>query len=251
MKTTQMILTVSMSKRLIAKGLMAEPAIRDAMMHRRLLIVAGTTNAYVAGEALKAIGDDTPFDGRTFRRGITIAPGTKIQPGQADFDLLIDHGKAYFDRDVFAIAPELDAGDVILKGANALHLPSGETGVLIGHPQGGTMMPILSATMGRRVTLIAPVGLEKRVDAPISQLSALAGDAEAAGPRLCPLPGRAYTELDAVKTLTGAEDVHLLAAGGAMGAEGCVYLAVRGDDGVMERVQTLAHELKKEPATQL
>ena len=150
-ETYTFMLTVSMGKRLIAKGLMANPQVREAMMNHRLLIVGGTTNGYVAEEALKTIGDDTPFDKRTFRRGITVAPGAKVTPGQAEFDLLIDHGKAYSDRDVFAIAPELGPDDMIMKGANALHLESGQAGVLIGHPQGGTLIPITAAAIGRRV----------------------------------------------------------------------------------------------------
>ena len=113
-RTYTFMLTVSMGKRLIAKGLMSNPDVREAMMNHRLLIVAGTTNGYVAEEALKAIGDTTPFDKRTYRRGVTVAPGAKVTPGQAAFDLLIDHGKAYFDRDVFAAAPELGADDMIM-----------------------------------------------------------------------------------------------------------------------------------------
>ena len=251
MKTVDFMLTVSMGKRLIARGLMAEPAVRRAMTGHRLLIVSGTTNAYVAEEALRAIGDATPFPSKTYRRGVTVPHGARIAPGQSEFDLLIDHGQARFDRTVFEIAPELTSDDMLMKGANALHLPTGEAGVLVGHPQGGTLIPVISAAVGRRAQLIVPIGVEKRVDRRISELAQISNAASSDGPRLCPIPGRAYTELDALLTLTGADRADILAAGGAMGAEGCVYFMVQGGEEAIARARELADSLKAEPPTQL
>jgi len=247
-KTYTFMLTVSMGKRLIAKGLMANPDVRKAMTNHRLLIVAGTTNGYVAEEALKVIGDTTPFDKRTYRRGITVAPGAKVAPGQAEFDLLIDHGKAYFDRDVFAVAPELGADDMIMKGANALYLDGGEAGVLIGHPQGGTLIPITAAAIGRRVQLIVPIGVEKRVSRPIMELANLTNPGQGDGPRLASIPGMTYTEIDALSDLCGA-DAEILAAGGAMGAEGGVYFTVSEEEETINQIKALVRELREEPPT--
>ena len=252
--TYNFMLTVAMGKRLIAKGLMANSAVRDAMENHRLLIVAGTTNAYVAQEALKFIGDTTPFDTRTFRRGITVSPGAKVTPGQAAFDLLIDHGKAYFDRDVFAIAPELTENDMIMKGANALYMTDmdhSEAGVLIGHPQGGTLIPITAAAIGRRVHLMVPIGVEKRVQRPISELAQRNNAVPGEGPRLAPIPGEPYTELDALMDLFGCSSVEILAAGGAMGAEGGVYFTVQDDEDTIDQIKALVKELRCEPAQQL
>ena len=69
MKTVPFLITVPMGKRLIAKGLLADPAVMEAMVRGRLLIVAGTTNAYVAQEALRATGSSAALDSRSFRRG--------------------------------------------------------------------------------------------------------------------------------------------------------------------------------------
>lgn len=219
------MLTVGQCKQLIAQGLLVEPRVREAMFHHRLLIVAGTTNAYIAQEALKLIGDDTPFDADSFRRGITVAPGAEVPGHGTTFDLLIDHGKAYFDRTVFEIAPELGKDDMILKGANALHLPTREAAVLVGSSEGGTMIPIVTAAVGRRVQLIVPVGLEKRVDKPIPELVTLANASDCAGPRLFPIPGTPYTELDALRTLHPSSSFELIASGGIFGAEGALYLS--------------------------
>ena len=250
MKALQLLLTVSMGKRLIARGLMADQTVREAMTSNRLLIVAGTTDACVAQEALRAVSSDVDLDPRFFRRGVTLAPGAKAEGGQTTFDLLIDHGTARTDRTVFDIAPELTEGDIILKGANAVYLPGKEAGVLIGHPQGGTMMPILSAALGRRVRIIVPAGLEKRVDRPIGELVRLVNGPETEGCRMCPIPGRVFTELDAVRTLTGAS-AELLAAGGVLGAEGAVYLAVTGDEEQLEAVRAVYRDLRDEPPARL
>ena len=252
-KTYTFPITVSMGKRLIARGLMKNEKVREAMMNHRLLIMSGTTNGYVAEEALKLIGDTTPFDKRIFRRGITVAPGAKVQPGSTAFDLLIDHGKAYFDRTVFEIAPELGPEDMIMKGANALYMSDtakNEAGVLIGHPQGGTLIPITAAAIGRRVQLIVPIGVEKRVQRPILELAHVFNPGPGDGPRLAPIPGETYTELDAMYELLGISP-EILAAGGAMGAEGAVYFSVNGTEEEISKVRTLVDELRSEPPTEL
>ena len=249
-KTYTFMLTVSMGKRLIAKALMKNESVREAMMNHRLLIASGTPNAYVAEEALKLIGDTTPFDKRIYHRGITVAPGAKVVPGQTTFDLLIDHGKAYFDRTLFDITPELGENDMIMKGANALYLDMREAGVLIGHPQGGTLMPITAAAIGRRVQLIVPVGVEKRVDRPIIELARMFNQGPGEGPRLAPIPGKPYTELDALFELFRV-DSEILASGGAMGAEGGVYFTVHSTEEKIEQLKAFVAELRDEPPTQL
>lgn len=251
MKSYTFLLTVSMGKRLIAKGLMANEAVKDAMMNHRLLLLASTTTAYIAQEALKAIGNDTVLDTRVFHRGITVAPGAKVTPGQTQFDLLIDHGKACFDRTVFEIAPELTHDDMMMKGANALYMPDEEAGVLIGHPHGGTLMAVTAAVIGRRVKLVVPIGVEKRVDRPISELVRIANDSEGEGPRLAPIPGTTYTELDALVDLTGCAYPEIIASGGAMGAEGGVYFNVRDEEEIVEHVRAIVKDLKDEPPMQL
>ena len=122
----EFMLTVEAGKKLIAKGLMADGEFSRALRERKVLIVGGTTNAYVAKEALALIGDGTPFDAASFRRGVTVPRGQAVPGGKFEGDILIERGKAFFGRDVFEEAPKLEAGDVVLKGANAVYLPAGE-----------------------------------------------------------------------------------------------------------------------------
>ena len=236
--TREFVITVEQGKQLIARALAADEALLSAARSGRVLIVAGTTNAYVAQALLDALGLDCGFDASSFRRGVTIAPGDKLPPVERTRDLLIDHGVAHYESDVFEYAPQLNAGDIVLKGANALYLPDGECGVLIGNSAVGTTLPIMTAVVGRRARLIVPVGLEKRVDKPISELMEIANRPDGVGPRLMSLPGSPYTELDAIRALTGCE-AELIAAGGIMGAQGCAYIAASGDKAQLDKLAAL------------
>ncbi len=52
MQTKQYTLTTAAGKRLIAKAIVHIPEIQEALHHRTIVIVSGTTNGYVAEEML-------------------------------------------------------------------------------------------------------------------------------------------------------------------------------------------------------
>ena len=64
----QFLLTSSAGKRLIAKTLANHPAIKKAVKNGTLVIVAGTTNGYVAEEIFKLTIYPMIFRGNTFPR---------------------------------------------------------------------------------------------------------------------------------------------------------------------------------------
>ena len=140
---------------------------------------------------------------------------------------------------------------MILKGANALHLKSRSAAVLIGSPIGGTMMPILQAAVGRRTRLIHPVGLEKRVERPISELTALANrSGDTKGLRLLESCGEVFTELDAIEALFSLRAC-LLAAGGVMGAEGSVLLQLSGREEQLDSAERYFRSIQDTPSFSL
>jgi hypothetical protein len=104
--------------------------------------------------------------------------------------------------------------------------------------------------IGRRVRLIMPVGLEKRVMGDMDELAAWANAPDATGPRLFVAPGEIFTELDAIQVLTGAEAA-LLAAGGVYGAEGADWLGVRGTPEQEEAAAELIRSVRDEPPTEV
>jgi len=248
MKSIQISLTPAAGKQLIALALAQNEALLKAAREQTVVIVAGTTNTYIAKAVLDAIGE-TGFTGKHFFRGIVSGQPVPSDLSEMDGDVVIEKGKWIHGKTIQEIAPTLKAGDIILKGANAVDLKNGEAAMLIGHPSGGTLAGIFEASIGRRVQVIVPVGVEKRVDGPVSALCALCNDSEASGVRLAPAPGKAYTEIDAIRDLTGAE-AHLIAAGGICGYEGIAWFQCTGTPQQLEQVQQYWQKVKNTPAYQ-
>lgn len=241
----QFNLTPVMGKRLIAKGMAQHPDVQRALEKGTLLIVAGTTNGYVAEEILIMLGQAEEFSRVGFRRGVTVAQGAKLPKAELAGDVVIVDGEWQPGKTVFDVAESLKAGDVVLKGGNAFD-PYGQAAVQIGHPQGGTVMAVVPAVIGRRVKLIVPIGLEKRVFDDIHTLSLRVNDAATDGPRLMPLPGEIFTELDAIQLLTGAEPL-LIAGGGIFGAEGSAWIGVSGSEEQVAAAAELIRSVSSEP----
>jgi hypothetical protein len=228
-----------MGKRIIGKGMAHHLDVQRVLEKGTLAIIAGTTNGYVAEEVLKSIGQAEGFSRLGFRRGVTVAPGAKAAKADFPGDVVITDGQWQKGKLITDVAGDLRQGDVILKGANAFDA-DGYPAVQIGHPQGGTIMAAMGAVIGRRARLIVPVGLEKRVLEPVNDLAERCNAPGATGPRLFPVPGEIFTELDAIELLTGAEAC-LIAGGGIYGAEGAYWLGVSGSE---EQVQAAAELIK-------
>ncbi len=208
MPTKQYALTPAASKRLIAKALCNMPEIQQALQNHTIVIVSGTTNGYVAEELLKLIGMDSEFSKQRFFRGITLPPRyTVTQSGRLEdggtfvADVVIEKGVWKKEKSLFEVVNDLQEGDIILKGANAVNIESKQAAVLIGHPQAGTIGVIMQAVAGRRVKLIIPVGLEKRISGNINELAQLINSPETSGLRYFPISGTIITELDTINIL--------------------------------------------------
>lgn len=247
----QFVLTCSMGKRLIGKAMVQHPAVAAALTDATLVIVAGTTNGYVAEEILSATGQGDDFTRKGFRRGMVAPPDFDPACVQADFagDVVLAKGRWLKGKTIFDVSDALGAGDVILKGANAVDLTARTAAVLVGDPALGTSGVALRAVVGRRVRLIVPVGVEKRVFEPLGELVAAANSPQAQGPRMLPLPGEVFTELDALALLTGAT-ARLLAAGGVCGAEGAAWIGVDGTAGQIDAAAELIGQVAAEPPCQ-
>jgi hypothetical protein len=241
----QFAVTTAMGKRLIGKGVAQLPEIQDVLETGTLVIIAGTTNGYVAEEILTALGQEEGFTRMGFRRGATVAPGSKLPQAEFPGDVVIVDGAWQQGKTIFDVVDDLKEGDVVLKGANALD-PYGQAAVQIGHPQGGTIHAALAAVYGRRVRLIVPVGVEKRVFEDVVALARYVNAPGGAGTRLYPLPGDVFTEMEAIELLTGVE-VHLVAAGGIYGAEGSAWIAVTGTEEQEAAAAALIKSISSEP----
>lgn len=246
MKSIQISLTPAAGKQLIALALSQNAELLTAVREHTVAIVAGTTNTAIARAFLNAIGEEG-FTGKHFFRGIVSGKPVPADLPEMEGDVIIHKGRWQRGRTILEAAADLQAGDVILKGANAVDLKTGEAAVLIGHPAGGTLAGIWQTAVGRRVRVIVPVGVEKRVDGPINELCALCNDPQASGTRLAAAPGKAYTELDAIRELTGAQ-ARLIAAGGVCGYEGIAWFQCSGTDEQLDQLKAYVQRVKDTPA---
>lgn len=253
----QFVITPAAGKRLIAKALAAHSAVLRALKSGTVVILAGTTNGYVAEEIFKTLGIPNDFSRKHFFRGI-IVPFSKMVTSEGRLsdeskfpgDVIITKGKWHKGKTISDVVDALREGDVILKGANALNLQRKQAAILIGHPKAGTIAVALQAVLGRRVRLILPVGLEKRICNDLHALAAKVNVPDAEGYRLFPVPGQVFTELDAINLLTGASS-ELVAAGGVSGAEGSCLLAISGTKDQEETAERLTASVASEPAFKL
>jgi len=132
-----------------------------------------------------------------------------------------------------------------LKGANAVDAQF-RAAVWVADSKGGTILAAITAMIGRRVQLLVPVGLEKRVIEDVMVLAERCNAPASEGLRLMPIPGQVFTEIEALKLLTGGEAC-LLASGGIYGAEGSVYLGISGTQEQMRTAVDLVNTISSEP----
>ncbi|HOX37484.1 MAG TPA: hypothetical protein PL033_05805 [Candidatus Brocadiia bacterium] len=242
---TDIVLTVSESKRLIAKGVRELPQVKAALEGGVVAVAKGTTNAYLVEE----------FTGETIDRRLyctgTTNPKKPSKPaGTANKlpDLVLVKGKKTEGETAVEYLAKMKAGDVFIKGANALNYERNQAGILIGHPTGGTIGAAIGTCVARRIHLVIPVGLEKSVPVDINAASAeiAAAGPDGRGATLWPVNGIIVTEIEALRLLAGVRALPC-GAGGINGAEGSIRLALIGERGQIEAAEALLDGICGEP----
>ena len=235
-------LTVSESKRLIAKGVAEADFVKRAMNEGTLAIGSGSTNGYVIEEITgERFDKKTLVTGRTMPSGYD---GPKLSYTHAD--LVICKGERLDIKASKAVA-EMGPGDVYAKGVNAINYERDQAGVLIGHPTGGGVGATLGTIVARRITYLHPVGLEKSTPADLDEVAeSLQEDRDAKGPTLWVVPGVIFTEIEALKVLADVDAIPA-GAGGIGGAEGAVWLAMFGTADQLKKAEEVVASVRGEP----
>lgn len=238
-------LTPAESKRLLGKAVAALPEVQCALRNGRLLISGGTTNAFVAEELL---GVQLP----KFRYAIGVIADGALSV--TDKDSRLDSHFLYrgqrVEMDVRDFLKEMGAGDVVVKGGNAVD-SFGHAGVLAANETGGTIGAILGISSARGLPLLMPVGLEKLIP---SVVDAAAGWGQlhvrhSTGIAVALIPvvnALVLTEVQALGILAGVAVRHI-ASGGVGGSEGSVVLLVEGSEEAVDKAFALVRGLKGEP----
>jgi len=241
----QFSLTPSESKRLIAKGVLEylKVQIED---ENKILVTRGSTNGYVLEELLKYIGAPADFNKADFITGEILADGNnRLWSNKKRKAEVVIKGKAATDikddADRLTTVQRMKAGDVVIKGANAID-HKGTVGVLIGDQKtGGTVGSLLGPIKAKGVELIVPIGLEKMVFGEIDFASQWAGSnmskwSQGMAVGLFPISATVITEIDALEILFDVEVLHI-ASGGLGAAQGSVVLLADGDDEELDKLK--------------
>jgi hypothetical protein len=253
------ILTVAESKRLIGKAVAQMPIVKNALANGMVIIIKGTTNAYVVEE----ITGQKPSHAAFVTGRIEPEKGAKLLPKVPDVNHVILVKGKVVDMSLDDAAKKLKAGDVVMKGANALDYKNKVAAVNILHPAGGTTGITMPFIVARKAHLVIPVGLEKLVAGdvvaqtlmtrePVESLPAPSGVASAAPfpghiiPAQWLLTGEIVTELEAINILTGATAFQA-SAGGVSGAEGGSWLVFRGTPDQVKKAVELTRSIQGEP----
>jgi hypothetical protein len=236
-------LTVSESKRLIAKAVAQTDFVCRAMEKGMLAIGSGTTNGYIIEEITGKKIDKKGFvTGRTLPSNYS---GPKLS--YTSPDLVIRKGERLNIKASEALA-DMGPGDVYVKGVNAINYERKQAAVLIGHPTGGGVGATLGTAVARRICYLHPVGLEKSVTIDLDEVAErLNRDSDGKGPALWVVPGHIFTEIEALRVLAGVETIPA-AAGGIGGAEGAVWLAMFGTSEQLDKAQQAVNSVRGEPA---
>jgi len=241
----EIVLTVSESKRLIAKGIAALDVVRDKMDSGIIVVTSGTTNGYIYEELT-----GQTIDKRAYMTGRTTPAKTKAT-WQVDMlaDLVLVDGKPDPSLDRLTALAKMKPGDIYIKGANALNYQAGIAGITIGHPVGGTIGGAIGKIIGGMLNLLIPVGLEKEVPFDILAASELIADDEDTLGKvhaLWPVQGNIFTEIEAFDVLCNV-DALPVAAGGIAGAEGGLRMVLLGSEKDVREAVALVSSIQGEP----
>ena len=242
------VLTPSMSKRLIAAGVAQLPVVRDALHEGRILVTLGTTNSAVAEELL-----GRPIDREGFAAGfIDDRWNINARVGEVPEVYLVDGTQVEAEPDEIIAA--MAAGDVLIKGGNALD-PWGVVGVLLASSNGGTVGRYVPTAIARGVNIVIPISLSKAIHESVHDLASQMGIGRAESKMgmscgIYPLSGQVITEIEALDVLYDVEASHVASGGIGCGA-GSVSLMIRGEDRAVSTAFSFIDSLREEPEIEL
>lgn len=234
-------LTVSESKRLIAKGIAANKEVRERLQNGMVIITLGTTNTYIAEE----------LAGLQAPRG-SFVTGRIYPTGKEDFakdlkrcsEIVLVNGKIADLSYAEALAC-MGEKDIVLKGANMLNYAKRQAAVCVGAPDGGTVAKLRRYTDRGKGRWIVPVGLEKETTQDLFEMQRMVNESpnRAKGTvRLNATQGNVYTEIEALKEFADI-DVFITAKGGIDGAEGGVSLLLCGSVKEVEKALSTVNQV--------
>jgi len=175
--------------------------------------------------------------------------GKKLNPSTKLSEIILVNGEIVKNLSYSEAVKKLKAGDVVIKGANALDYKNRTAGVYIGSSMGGTTGKFLPYVVARKAYLIIPIGLEKLIAGNVVELSKkMRSPMKSLNkiPSMFLLSGEIVTEIEAINILAGVSAFQA-GAGGIGGAEGGVTLILRGSKNQVDKALNIVEGILGEP----
>ena len=237
------VLSAGAAKRVIAKGVVVLPTVKNALVKGTIVITLGTTNAIVAEEILGRAIDRTAFAAGFIDNRFN------INERLGEMDKIIIRNGEEIEIDQQELLDSLGTGDVIIKGGNAID-PWGNVGVLMASRTAGTVGRYYSIALARGVEVVIPISLQKAIHTPIDELARQMGskriDLYMGLPcGMHPIDGHVTTEIDALETLFPVQ-VAQIAGGGVGSGAGSVSLLITGQESAVRAAFDLVKNISAE-----
>lgn len=247
-------LSSSEAKRLVAKGVSVLEMVRNAFEKGMIAIANTSTGAYIYEELT---GSRMADKGRFVCGAIYPFGMCGTDPKDLLPPILLDRGKTVELQkgdDCIILTPyvrRMTKDDVFIKSGNMLD-PSLKAAIYVGDPK-ETIRQLLSLIKTRNVNLLVPMTLNKTIPVTIEQaVKACNENIEQIEERsmgmvvkVLPLSGQVFTEIDAIKILTGASATPI--SMGTVRGDAAVTIILDGPNTSVEAAWRLILEIKGEP----
>ncbi|WP_291601711.1 hypothetical protein [Bacteroides sp.] len=238
-------LTVSEGKRLIAKGILNTPRIREKLENGMIIITRGTTNTYIAEELANLSSPHGSFLTGHFVPEGAQRVGKDVEQKK---EIVLENGKVV-DLSYEDALKKLKKGDIIFKGGNLLNYERKQAAVCIGAPDGGTTYRLLPYVGAEKAELIIPIGLEKETSANLRDYEKALDNKNQ---KLNFVPklhlykeGTIFTEIEALKQFANVK-AFPYGVGGVANREGGVSLVIVGVKSEVEKILSLVKSIQGE-----
>ncbi len=231
MQYAQLVLSPANGKRLIAKAVLKSKEFRKAMDSGIIVLSLGTTNAFIYEEITgkKVIPEEYAAGIVKGSLGVS-SVGKRLKP------LVLNKGQI-IDLPWQEAIKAMDENSLFIKGANAFDT-SGLIGILVGGEGGGTIGQALGFLAVKKIPLMVPVGIEKRLDSVLQAAKYLAkptdGTKDMQAGMVVVSNSILITEIEAFEILFNVEAA-LVAAGGISGFEGSGIFVIKGEERLVQK----------------
>jgi len=232
-------------RRLVAKGVVADPMVKEAYQNGRMIITAGMTNAYVLEELTgQPMAEKWRFGVGVITKsglGVTAIP-ERIVP------VCYEKGKV-IDRPWNEYLPELTSKDVIIKGCNCFDL-NNRAGVFLGGTTGGTVGLITGIVSAHGINLVVAATHDKLIPSVpeaarwlgIDRIDLCTGMKVGLG---IIENANLITEIKALYNLFGVQAA-IVGGGGVDGAQGAIVISAEGEEGQITAMWEVVKQIRDE-----